>query len=123
MDKIHISKYSERPKTIAARKIPDDVPQAEKESRWRMLEDLQIKILDEKNQRWNGEVVEVLVEDHYKGKWRGRTPHGKLVFFEDHRDQRGKIVRVKIEWAGPFSLIGKAADAKRGIRELELVNA
>lgn len=124
MDKIHISKYSERPKTIAARKLPDDIPQSVKEERWKLLEDLQAKILGEKNQPYLGQEVEVLVEDHFKGKWRGRTNHGRVVFFEDPRPElRGELVNVKISWTGPFSLIGKTAPAKRALRELELLPA
>lgn len=124
MDKIHISKYSERPKTIAARKLPDDIPWPEKENRWKMLEDLQTKILGETNQRWSGQDVEVLVEGPFKGKWRGRTAHGRVVFFEDPRvELRGQLVNVHIDWAGPFSLIGKTVGAKRGLRQIELVPA
>lgn len=123
MDKIHLSKYSERPKTIAARKMPDDISQAEKDRRWQAIEELQTKILDEKNQEWRGREVEVLVEDRYKGKWRGRTRHAKLVFFEDARELRGQLVKVNIDWAGPFSLLGTSADAPRGIRRLELAQA
>ena len=124
MDKIHISKYSERPKTVAARKLPDDIPWPEKESRWKLLEDLQTKILNETNQRWSGQDAEVLVEGHFKGKWRGRTDHGRVVFFEDPRPElRGQLVNVHIDWAGPFSLIGRTAGAKRGLRQIELVPA
>lgn len=120
MDKIHLSRYSERPKTIAARKMPDDVAPEEKDARWQMIEDLQARILDEKNQLWRGREVEVLVEDRFKGKWRGRTRHAKLVFFEDPRELRGELVDVAIDWAGPYSMLGTPADAKRGVRRLEL---
>ena len=34
---------------------------------------------------------EVLVEGEHKGKWRGRTPGNKLVFFADQRDWIGKL--------------------------------
>lgn len=110
IDKIHLSKYSVRPKTIAARKLPDDVPEDEKQSRWQQIEDLQAAILDEKNRELRGVTVEVLVEGLQKGRWRGRTRHGKLVFFEDLRDLRGRLVDVTIDWTGPFSMIGRAAD-------------
>jgi tRNA-2-methylthio-N6-dimethylallyladenosine synthase len=112
-DKVHLSKYSERPKTIAARRMPDNVPDAEKEERWRIIDSLQERILDEKNRALRGQTVVVLVEDRYKGRWRGRTPQGKLVFFDDERDLRGKEIPVAIEWTGPYSLIGRPADARR----------
>lgn len=121
MDKVHLARYSERPKTIAARRMPDDVPPAEKDERWQMIEDLQTRILDEKNRQWHDGTVEVLVEDHYKGKWRGRSRHGRLVFFEDARtDLRGQVVNVHVTWTGPFSLIGRTAAPVRGLRRIEL---
>jgi tRNA-2-methylthio-N6-dimethylallyladenosine synthase len=54
--------------------------------------------------------VEVLVEERAKnGRWRGRTPQNKLVFFDDPRDRLGRLVPVTLDWTGPFTLIGKAA--------------
>lgn len=109
LDKVHLSKYSERPKTIAARRMPDDVTAEEKHERWQMCEDLQTAILDKKNHALRGKTVSVLVEDLYKDRWRGRTRHGKLVFFEDVADRRGQEMDVEIDWTGPFSLIGHPA--------------
>jgi tRNA-2-methylthio-N6-dimethylallyladenosine synthase len=108
-EKIHISKYSVRPKTIAARKLPDDVSPEEKHRRWEVLENLQREILDEKNRPLRGQTVQVLVEELYKDKWRGRTRHGKVVFFEDANDRLGQVVDVTLDWTGPFSLVGKTA--------------
>ena len=50
--------------------------------------------------------MEVLVENKHKGRWRGRTPQGKLLFFDDARDLRGKVVNVRVTYAGPWSLSG-----------------
>ena len=111
IDKVHLSQYSERPKTIAARRLPDDVPEEEKQERWQLIEDLQARILEEKNRALRGTTVSVLAEDLFKGRWRGRTPHGKLVFFEDVNDLRGQEVDVVIDWTGPFSMIGRPARA------------
>jgi tRNA-2-methylthio-N6-dimethylallyladenosine synthase len=108
-DKVHIAKYSERPKTIAARKMPDDVTPEEKEHRRKLLDDLQSVILGEKNSTLRGKTVQILVEDRQKNRWRGRTPQSKLVYFEDPRDRRGQLVDVRIDWTGPYSLIGQAA--------------
>ncbi|MCZ7592801.1 MAG: tRNA (N6-isopentenyl adenosine(37)-C2)-methylthiotransferase MiaB [Kiritimatiellae bacterium] len=113
LDKVHISKYSERPKTIAARKMNDDIPLEVKQERWQMCEDLQIAILEKKNSALRDKTVSVLVEDKFKGRWRGRTPHGKLVFFDDDKDRRGEEVDVVIDWAGPFSLIGEPAETRK----------
>ncbi len=114
-DKIHISKYSTRPKTIAERKLVDDVPQEEKHRRWAVLEDLQREILDEKNRLLRGQTVQVLVEEIYKGKWRGRTKHGKVVFFEDANDRLGQLVDVTLEWTGPYSMMGRVAAQRSSI--------
>ncbi len=106
-EKIHIAKYSVRPKTIAARSMPDDVPAGEKERRRKMLDDLQTQILGKKNSDLLGQEIEVLVENEHKGRWRGRTPHNKLVYFRDDRDLQGRIVDVRIDETHPYSLTGE----------------
>lgn len=112
LDKAHIAKYSERPRTIAAAKYSDDVPAEEKERRRKALDDLQTGILAEKMAALSGQVVDVLVDgfDRRTGRWRGRTPHNKLVFFPDERDLLGQRLDVLVETTGPFSLIGRAAN-------------
>ena len=111
-DKVHISRYSERPKTIAARRMPDDIPLEVKEQRWHALDEVQVAILGEQNAALRGRTVQVLVDGHQKGRWRGRTRHGKLVFFDDPAGRYGQLVDVEVDWAGPFTLIGRPAAAK-----------
>ena len=106
-DKVHISKYSARPKTVSARKMIDDVAPEEKTRRYRLLDELQTNILLEKNKTLLGRTVEVLVEDKHKERWRGRTPHNKIVFFEDNTDNLGHIVSVKINRSSAYSLSGE----------------
>jgi tRNA-2-methylthio-N6-dimethylallyladenosine synthase len=107
LDVVHLAKYSPRPQTLAEREMADDVPEAEKERRFRLLEAQHERISNQINQRYLGQTVEVLVEDQHKGKWRGRTPQNKLVFFEDdRRDWRGQLVPVTISWAGAWSMQG-----------------
>ncbi len=106
LDKVHLAKYSERPKTIAARKMPDDVSEEEKERRRLLIDGLVDEILTRKNQRWMDQDVEVLVESRHKGKWRGRTPHNRLVFFESDQDLAGALVDVKIHYTSPYSMQG-----------------
>ena len=65
--------------------MPDDVQPEEKKRRWEALDKLQAEVVGEINRRLVGATVEVLVEDPYKGKWRGRTRTNKLVFFQDQR--------------------------------------
>jgi len=106
-DKVHISTYSPRPKTVAVRKMPDNVTMAEKKRRRQMLDDLQKEVLTAKNARYQNTVVEVLVEKHQKGRWFGRTPDNRLVYFEGGEDLVGQLVPVQIDWVGPYSLIGQ----------------
>ncbi|QHI70419.1 tRNA (N6-isopentenyl adenosine(37)-C2)-methylthiotransferase MiaB [Tichowtungia aerotolerans] len=110
LDMHHIAKYSPRPRTLSSR-MEDDVSPDEKESRRVRLDDLVTKINAEKSAELLGQTVEVLVEEFQekKNRWRGRTPHNKLVFFESKEDCLGQLVNVKINWTGPFSLIGTIA--------------
>lgn len=111
LDVAHLARYSPRPGTLAARRMPDDVPPDEKERRFRALEDLQAAIAGEINGGLLGREVEVLIEDRQRGRWRGRTRTNKLVFVESEAELRGLTVAVRVEWAGPWSLIGRPADA------------
>ncbi len=110
LDVVHVAMFSPRPNTVAAR-WADDVPPEEKERRRKAIDDLQAEIVGKINARFLGQTVEVLVEETQarKNRWKGRTRTNKLVFFDasrDARDWRGKLARVKIEWAGPWSMIG-----------------
>jgi tRNA-2-methylthio-N6-dimethylallyladenosine synthase len=108
LDKAHLARYSPRPNTVSARRMEDDVAEDEKQRRLHALDELQSRVLAEINGQYLGRTVEVLVEDQHKGKWRGRTPQNKLVFFEDDsRDWRGKLADVEIVWTGPWSMQGR----------------
>ncbi|HLV44864.1 MAG TPA: radical SAM protein, partial [Aggregatilineales bacterium] len=107
LDKAHLAMYSPRPKTVSARTMEDDVPADEKKRRLLLLDELQNRVMGEINARFLGQTVEVLVEDEHRGKWRGRTPQNKLVFFEDDADWRGKLASVEVTWTGPYSMQGR----------------
>ncbi|MCB8920155.1 MAG: tRNA (N6-isopentenyl adenosine(37)-C2)-methylthiotransferase MiaB [Ardenticatenaceae bacterium] len=111
LDKIHLARYSPRPGTVSARRMKDDVLDDEKRRRFHLIEALNAEVSQEKMQQWLGQTVEVLVEDKHKGKWRGRTPHNKLVFFEDPRSLRGELVQVHVSHTGAWSMSGTAVDA------------
>jgi tRNA-2-methylthio-N6-dimethylallyladenosine synthase len=111
LDIAHIAKYSPRPGTVAERRIPDDVSDEEKERRFRALEDQHKRITAEINSRYQNELVEVLVEDKHNDRWRGRTRTNKLVFFADDHDQRGQLVKVKIEKTSAWSMTGTMQSA------------
>ncbi|MEO8398135.1 MAG: MiaB/RimO family radical SAM methylthiotransferase, partial [Chloroflexota bacterium] len=92
LDKVHLARYSPRPNTVSERRMPDDVPEEEKHRRHELIDEQQARIIAEINSRFLGQTIPVLVEEDYKGRWRGRTPHDKLVFFEDPAvDWRGKV--------------------------------
>jgi tRNA-2-methylthio-N6-dimethylallyladenosine synthase len=108
LDKAHLAMYSPRPGTVSARRMEDDVPAAEKKRRLHLLDELQAEVVAEINAQYLGQTLEVLVEDQVKGKWRGRTPQNKLVFFEDEsREWRGQLAQVEILWTGPWSMQGR----------------
>ena len=109
-DSVHLAAYSPRPGTEAAEKFEDDVPRAEKARRLAHLEALQTNIASEINAAYIGTTVEVLVEDEYKGKWRGRERHGKLVFFKGNFGLKGQLVTIKITSAGPWSPQGEPVE-------------
>ena len=112
LDNVHLARYSERPQTYASRRFPDDIPPEEKERRCVELDLLQRQIQTEKNAAWLGGTVEVLVEgrDEKRNRWRGRTRHDRLVFFSGAGERRGQVAKVRIDWTGPYSLVGTAAD-------------
>jgi tRNA-2-methylthio-N6-dimethylallyladenosine synthase len=107
LDKVHLARYSPRPGTVSERRMIDDVPEAEKVRRHQVIETLQEGVCTEINSRFLGEIVEVLVEDQHKGKWRGRTRQNKLVFIESDLPLRGRLVEAQITWTGPWSMQGR----------------
>jgi tRNA-2-methylthio-N6-dimethylallyladenosine synthase len=110
MDVAHLARYSPRTGTYSARKLTDDVPDDEKMRRFRLLETLQEEIATEINTRLMGETVNVLFEEKKRGRWRGRTPTNKLVFVDSQEDLLGLEKDVRIDWAGPWSMVGSLAD-------------
>lgn len=107
-DTVHIAAYSPRPGTIAARELVDDIPADEKKRRLSIVEQLQERIAAEINAGLIGKTVEILVEGKEKGKWYGRTDTDNLVFFNNNANYMGKLVNLKIEYSGPWSLQGTA---------------
>ena len=104
LDVAHLARYSPRPGTVAARRMEDDVPEAEKMRRFRLLEELQKQISAEINATYLGNSVQVLFEENVRGRWRGRTPTNKLAFLQSDEDLHGKMLSVTITWSGPWSM-------------------
>jgi tRNA-2-methylthio-N6-dimethylallyladenosine synthase len=103
--------YSERPGTLAARKMEDDVPEEVKKRRLNEIIDLQQKIGLERTQRFIGQEVEVLVEKASKrsdAHWSGRNSQNTVVVFPKENYKIGEFVLVKITDCTAATLIGEA---------------
>ena len=106
-----------RPGTPAARLV-DDVPRAEKKRRLQALLDLQEGIGLAANEAWVGRSTEVLVDqqrsasshagDRGDGAPRlaGRNRNNKLVHFSGPESLIGSLVKVRVDHAGPYALVG-----------------
>ena len=105
LDKVHVAMYSPRPRTLSARWV-DDVPRTEKKRRHRAIEELQARILTNRNRERVGKTFEVLVDGQSRGRWRGRTRGNTLVFFEAAGDWKGRLIDVTITDSTPWYLLG-----------------
>lgn len=102
--------YSERPGTLAARKMEDDVPDAVKNRRLTEIINLQQKMALERTQRFVGQIVEVLVEKESKrsdAHWSGRNSQNTVVVFDKEDYKPGDFVNVKITSCTSATLIGE----------------
>jgi len=122
LDVAHLARYSPRPGTVAERRMPDDVPDAEKWRRFRLLEEMQESIAAEINARYLGETVEVLFEANVRGRWKGRTPTNKLVFAESQENLHGRILPVQITWTGPWSMQARLLNQPPARVPIELIS-
>lgn len=103
--------YSERPGTMAARKMEDDVPEAVKKRRLQEIVDLQQRIAMERTKRFVGETVEVLIEKTSKRSdehWSGRNSQNTTVVFPKEHYKVGDFVLVKVNDCTSATLIGEA---------------
>lgn len=104
--------YSERPGTLAARKMEDDVPEEIKKRRLQEIVDLQQKLSLERTQRFIGQTVEVLIEKESKRSsehWSGRNSQNTMVVFPKEGNYKpGDFVNVRIANCTSATLIGEA---------------
>lgn len=106
----YMYKYSERPGTLAAKKLADDVPEEVKGRRLTEIIATQNKVSYDKNQKSIGKIVEVLVEAASKksaDEWKGRSDENTMCVFPTEHYQPGQIVRVLVESATVTTLRGK----------------
>lgn len=105
-------KYSERPNTLAARRMPDTVPEQVKTSRLMALQERQKAIQSRLHAGSIGRTVEVLVDSRSRRQaeramFSGRTTQNTVVNFPGEPEWLGSKVDVRVAAAGPYSLRGE----------------
>ena len=104
--------YSERPGTLAARKIQDDVSEAVKKKRLSQIIEKQQQHSRIRTQAFVGQTVCVLIEKESKrsnAHWSGRTTQNTVAVFPKKEFQIGDFVEVKITDCTSATLIGEAS--------------
>ena len=103
--------YSERPGTVAARKIEDDVPETIKKKRLSEIIQKQQDHSRYRTEKFIGKTVCVLIEKtskRSKDYWSGRTTQNTVAVFLKKNYQIGDFVDVKISSCTSATLIGDA---------------
>lgn len=112
-DQAFMFKYSERPGTIAAKRMPDNVPEETKIRRLNEIIALQNEISNKSNQDDIGKTYEVLVEGFSKRSNEqlfGRTSQNKVVIFPREGRRIGEFIKVRILSASSATLIGEVSE-------------
>ena len=102
--------YSERPGTLAGRKMKDDISDEVKARRLQEIVDLQQKHSWQRSEEFIGTTVEVLVEKVSKkseNEFSGRNSQSITVVFPKENFKIGDFVQVKIESCTSGTLRGK----------------
>jgi tRNA-2-methylthio-N6-dimethylallyladenosine synthase len=105
-------KYSERPNTLAAKRLADDVADGVKTRRIMALQALQRRIQIERHEAAVGQTMEVLVDSVSRRRaWElsGRTTGNTVVNFAGDAALVGQCVDVTVRRAGAHSLWGELA--------------
>jgi tRNA-2-methylthio-N6-dimethylallyladenosine synthase len=108
-------KYSERPNTLAARRMPDDISEDEKGRRLSELQERQRVIQLELHEAAVGRVYEVLVDSISRRRAHevaGRTTGNSVVNLPGPKQWMGRMLGVRIVRAGPNSLSGEAVEVR-----------
>ena len=108
-DSSFMFKYSERPGTFAAKRLPDNVPEDVKIDRLNRMIALQNELSLCSNRADVGKTFEVLVEGYSKRSkddMFGRTQQNKVIVFPAGDTKIGDFVTCKVEKATSATLIG-----------------
>jgi len=106
-------KYSERPDTFAANKMPDDVPEEVKGRRLQEVIAIQQESSLQNNKKDIGKVFEVLVENvskRSKEQMSGRTQQNKVMVFNRKDTKIGDYVQVKCVDCTAATLLGEIVE-------------
>lgn len=112
-DSAFMFKYSERPGTFAAKRLPDNVPEEVKIQRLNRMIALQNELSLCSNRRDVGKDFKVLVEGYSKRSKEdmfGRTEQGKVVVFKANGTRIGDTVTCHIDNATSATLLGTRTD-------------
>jgi tRNA-2-methylthio-N6-dimethylallyladenosine synthase len=104
-------KYSERPNTLARKRLPDDVGESEKTRRIVALQSVQKRIQGELYAEAVGRTVDVLIDSRSRRRdWElsGRTAGNTVVNLSGRAEWIGRTMAVRITAANPNSLRGEA---------------
>ena len=110
--------YSERPGTMAAKKIEDNIPESTKKRRLQEIIDLQREHSEYRTRQFIGKTVCVLIEKSSKRSsefWSGRTGQNTVAVFPKENYKVGDFVDVKIEQVTSATLIGSAMGHSKSI--------
>jgi len=113
-DSAFMFKYSERPGTFAAKRLPDNVPEDVKIDRLNRMIALQNELSLCSNRRDVGKTFEVLVEGHSKRSHDdlfGRTQQNKVIVFPATGNEHpGDLVTCRVLSASSATLKGERVD-------------
>jgi len=112
-DMAFMFKYSERPGTVAAKRMEDNVPEGVKLRRLDEIIKLQSEIANQSNQNDIGKTFEVLVEGFSKRSKEqlfGRTSQNKVVIFPRESRHIGEFIKVKVISASSATLMGEVVE-------------
>ena len=112
-DMAFMFKYSERPGTVAAKRMPDNVPEDVKIRRLNEIIALQNEVSAESNKNDIGKTFEVMVEGFSKRSKEqlfGRTSQNKVVIFPREGRHIGEFIHVRILSASSATLIGEVVE-------------
>ncbi len=110
--------YSERPGTLAAKRLEDDVPNDVKKRRLNEVIAVQRRLSNEHTQKYIGKTIEVLIEGTSKksdAHWMARNSQNYVAIFPKGDEKVGDYVMVTIEECTSATLIGHAVSAPQEI--------